>query len=117
VVANTNKRRELSESKYNERVSECSSALQSLRQARPMIDLSSMNEDEFDQYSHLIGDETIRKRARHVISENNRVNKAVEALLNNDLKTFGLLMNQSHISLKEDYEVTGFELDTIVSEA
>ena len=82
-----------------------------------MIDLSSMDMDEFNQYSSLIEDETIRKRAHHVISENDRVILAVEALLSGEMVTFGKLMNQSHISLKEDYEVTGFELDTIVNEA
>jgi len=117
VIANTNKRRELADSKYNERVKECTDALNSLSQAKPMVDLSAMSMDEFNQYSYLIQDETIRKRARHVISENNRVLLAVEALINQDLYTFGQLMNKSHLSLKEDYEVTGFELDTIVNEA
>lgn len=117
VIANTNKRRELADSKYNERVAECAVALESLRQARPMIDLSSMNMAEFKKHSHLIADETIRKRAQHVISENNRVIEAIAALIIEDLVTFGKLMNQSHQSLKEDYEVTGFELDTIVNEA
>ena len=117
VIANTNKRRELADSKYNERVAECALALENLRLAKPMVDLSSMNMDEFKKHSHLIADETIRKRAHHVISENNRVIEAVAALIGEDLVTFGKLMNQSHISLKEDYEVTGFELDTIVNEA
>jgi galactokinase len=117
VIANTNKRRELAGSRYNERVKECTAALECLRQAKPMIDLSAMNLEEFEAHSHLITDELIRKRARHVISENKRVVLAVDALLNGDLVTFGQLMNQSHVSLKEDYEVTGFELDTIVGEA
>jgi galactokinase len=82
-----------------------------------MIDLSAMNLNEFNKYSNLIADETIRKRAFHVISENSRVIDAIKALVDNDLETFGKLMNQSHISLKENYEVTGFELDTIVNEA
>ena len=117
VIANTNKRRELAGSKYNERVRECASALEILRKVKPMPDLSAMNMDEFNRHSYLIEDETIRKRAHHVISENNRVLLAVDALINNDLVTFGKLMNQSHLSLKDDYEVTGFELDTIVQEA
>ncbi len=117
VIANTNKRRELADSKYNERVAECSAALADLRKARPMIDLSDMNLREFIENQHLIPDETIRRRAHHVISENERVKKAVSALRFGDLVTFGQLMNQSHQSLKEDYEVTGFELDTIVSHA
>jgi len=117
VIANTNKRRELADSKYNERVAECAVALENLRQAKPMVDLSAMNMDEFQKHSHLIADKTIRKRAQHVISENNRVLEAIAALIGEDLVTFGKLMNQSHVSLKEDYEVTGFELDTIVNEA
>jgi len=117
VIANTNKRRELADSKYNERVAECAVALENLRSAKPMVDLSSMSIDEFNKHSHLIADETIRKRAQHVISENNRVIDAIAALIGQDLVTFGKLMNQSHVSLKEDYEVTGFELDTIVNEA
>lgn len=117
VIANTNKRRELADSKYNERVAECSKALESLRVAKPMIDLSDMDLEEFNLNSHLISDQVIRKRAKHVISENQRVKDAIEALNNEDLAAFGQLMNKSHISLKEDYEVTGFELDTIVSEA
>jgi galactokinase len=74
-----------------------------------------MSLDEFDRNQHLVTDATIRRRARHVISENERVLDAVKALKSGDLSTFGKLMNQSHRSLKEDYEVTGFELDTIVS--
>lgn len=117
VIANTNKRRELADSKYNERVKECSVALDILRLAKPMIDLSAMNLAEFNENAYLIADETIRKRAHHVISENFRVIQAIDALLNHDLVKFGKLMNQSHLSLKNNYEVTGFELDTIVSEA
>jgi len=117
VIANTNKRRELADSKYNERVAECTSALESLRNAKEMIDLSDMSLDEFNVNSYLITDPVIRKRAKHVISENQRVLEAIEALNNSDLILFGQLMNQSHVSLKEDYEVTGFELDTIVNEA
>jgi len=117
VIANTNKRRELADSKYNERVAECAVALEILRKVKPMVDLSAMNMDEFKKHSHLIADETIRKRAQHVISENNRVIEAIDALIGEDIVTFGKLMKLSHESLKEDYEVTGFELDTIVNEA
>ena len=117
VIANTNKRRELADSKYNERVQECAAALETLRKVKPMVDLSAMNLTEFNQFSNLIADATIRKRALHVISENSRVIEAIKALVDRDLETFGKLMNKSHISLKENYEVTGFELDTIVNEA
>lgn len=117
VIANTNKRRELADSKYNKRVAECASALASLRSVRNMIDLSDIEMDEFERHNYLITDPTIRKRALHVISENERVKKAIAALNNKDLVQFGQLMNQSHISLRDNYEVTGFELDTIVNEA
>ena len=117
VVSNTNKRRELADSKYNERVKECATALEIMRQLRPLIDLSDLSAEEFAKNEHLIVDETIRKRARHVILENDRVLKAVAALKSGDLVTLGKLMNASHESLRVDYEVTGKELDSIVSEA
>jgi galactokinase len=117
IIANSNKRRELAGSKYNERVAECTEALKILSQYRPLIDLSDMELDEFLTLQEKISSETIRKRAHHVISENYRVLQAVNALKSGDLTTFGSLMNKSHASLKHDYEVTGFELDTLVEEA
>jgi galactokinase len=117
VIANTNKRRELADSKYNERVRECSQALEYLRKVKPVSDLSSVNLSDYTENSYIIPDPVIRKRALHVISENDRVLKAIDALINQHPGRFGQLMNQSHISLKENYEVTGFELDTIVEEA
>ncbi|MCD4770167.1 MAG: galactokinase, partial [Bacteroidales bacterium] len=79
--------------------------------------LSEINIDRIDIIDNLISDDTIKRRAHHVISENDRVVKAVNLLKNNDLIGFGRLMNESHDSLKNDYEVTGFELDTLVYEA
>jgi galactokinase len=117
VIANTNKRRELADSKYNERVRECNQALEYLRKVKPVSDLSSVNLSDYTENSYIIPDPVIRKRALHVISENDRVLKAIDALINQHPGRFGQLMNQSHISLKENYEVTGFELDTIVEEA
>lgn len=117
VIMNTNKRRELADSKYNERVKECNTALENLRQARPLIDLSDTDLQGFLQDIDLITDRTVRKRAQHVISENRRVVDAVKAMKEGDLKTLGMLMNASHESLKADYEVTGKELDIITSEA
>jgi galactokinase len=114
VIANTNKRRELADSKYNERVSECGQALDILRQVRPLTDLSEMVPEEFLACDPLFPDPVIRRRAWHVISENDRVKKAVASLKSGNLKNVGILMNQSHQSLQENYEVTGFELDTIV---
>ena len=76
-----------------------------------------MSADEFKKYSHLIDDEIVRKRVEHVIYEDDRVLKAVDCLQKGDVKTFGELMNQSHNSLRDLYEVTCFELDTMVDEA
>ncbi len=117
VIANTNKRRGLADSKYNERRSQCESAVEALRKEKDIRHLSDLNMDEFNALSHLITDETERRRARHVISENTRTLSAIEALNQGDLESFGLLMNQSHDSLRDDYEVTGKELDTLVEEA
>lgn len=117
VIMNTNKRRELADSKYNERVAECTQALEFLRKAKPMIDLSDITMEEFNKIGDIITDPVIYRRARHVISENNRVQLAVSALKRGDLPTLGQLMNDSHESLRHDYQVTGAELDTIVNAA
>ena len=117
VIGNTNKRRGLNDSKYNERRAECESALKSLKASVPINSLCELTTDSFKKMRNKIGDATLVARARHVISENERCAKAVIALGNEDLYTFGGLMNQSHLSLKLDYEVTGTELDTLVEEA
>jgi galactokinase len=117
VVLNTNKRRQLNESKYNERRGECERALVFLAEASPIKQLTDLTPCAFDEISHRIPDETLLKRARHVVYENHRVKQAVTALEAGDIETLGILLNQSHESLRDDYEVTGFELDTIVAEA
>ncbi len=117
VIANTNKRRGLADSKYNERRAQCESAVEALRTGKNIRHLSDLTLDEFNNLSHLITDEVERKRARHVITENNRTLTAIEALNRGDVESFGQLMNQSHDSLRDDYEVTGKELDTLVEEA
>jgi galactokinase len=117
VIANTNKRRGLADSKYNERRAQCESAAEAIRRERPIPHLSQLNLEEFKQLAHLIEDEVERKRAHHVISENNRTLTAIEALKHGEIATFGALMNQSHDSLRENYEVTGKELDCLVDEA
>ena len=116
VIANTNKKRGLADSKYNERRSECDEAVATMSTVRKINFLCELTEEEFEKYSHLIQNETVRRRARHAVYENQRVVKAIDALKSGDLKTFGLLMNASHQSLKEDYEVTGIELDTLAEE-
>ena len=117
VIANTNKRRGLADSKYNERRSQCESAVEAIRSEKKIRHLSDLNLDEFSSLSHLISDDTEKRRARHVITENTRTLNAIEALNQGDLESFGQLMNQSHDSLRDDYEVTGKELDTLVEEA
>jgi len=117
VIANTNKRRGLADSKYNERRAQCEAAVEALRRGKSIRHLSDLTMEEFEKHAHLIPDEVVLKRARHVISENSRTLAAVDALNKNDISTFGELMYQSHHSLRDDYEVTGRELDTLVEEA
>jgi galactokinase len=117
VIANTNKRRGLADSKYNERRAQCESAVEALRTEKNIRHLSDLNLDEFNDLSHLITNEVERKRARHVITENKRTLSAIDALNQGDVESFGRLMNESHDSLRDDYEVTGKELDTLVEEA
>lgn len=115
IISNTNKRRGLADSKYNERRSECEEALSELKEKLNINSLGELTIEEFENNKNLIKDEIRIKRAKHAVYENVRTLKAKEALENNDLKTFGELMNQSHISLRDDYEVTGKELDTLVN--
>jgi len=116
IISNTNKRRGLTDSKYNERRSECDQAVKLLQSYKPIRNLSELNISEINFLDKYIRDPVVRKRARHVISENGRVVEAVKVLKENNIIRFGELMNQSHDSLKEDYEVTGTELDTLVYE-
>ena len=117
VIACSNKRRGLGDSKYNERRSECEEALAELQKVIDINSLGELDEKEFERYRYAIKDVTRLKRARHAVSENQRAIKAVEVLEKNDLEAFGKLMNESHVSLRDDYEVTGIELDTLVEEA
>lgn len=114
IIANTNKRRGLADSKYNERRNECETALKELKTKLDITSLGELSEDKFENNKYLIKDDTRVKRARHAVYENQRTLKAVKALQNKDIYKFGKLMNDSHISLKNDYEVTGIELDTLV---
>ncbi|MCX6257298.1 MAG: galactokinase [Bacteroidia bacterium] len=117
IIANTNKPRELISSAYNQRVIECNEAVSAICNHRKINNLSELNFNEFEKLSTLIKNEISKKRARHVITENQRVKNAVKCIESNDLLTLGKLMTESHISLKTDYEVTGFELDTLVEES
>ena len=114
VIANTNKRRGLADSKYNERRRECETALKDLQTVLHINSLCELNEEQFEKNRHLIKDEICAKRAKHAIYENQRTLKAVKALENSNIELFGKLMNASHVSLRDDYEVTGIELDTLV---
>lgn len=114
IIANTNKRRGLADSKYNERRCECEVALNELKIELDIKTLGDLTEEEFEKSKHLIKDDVRIKRAKHAVYENQRTLKAVKALKENDIETFGKLMNESHISLRDDYEVTGKELDTLV---
>lgn len=117
VLMNTNKRRALNESKYNERRSECDKALDIIIKEKNISNLCELSKKDFQQYETLLKDEVLRRRVKHVVFENIRVKKAFEALNNGNLREFGNLLIESHNSLKELYEVTGKELDTIVYEA
>lgn len=114
VIGNTNKRRGLNDSKYNERRSECETALAELQKVKPINSLGELSNEDFDKIKDSISNEVNMRRARHAVRENQRTMEAVQALENNDTERFGKLMNDSHISLRDDYEVTGRELDTLV---
>lgn len=117
VIACSNKKRGLGDSKYNERREECETALAEIQTVIGINSLGDLTEEQFELYKSAIKDEVRVKRAKHAVYENQRTMKAVEALKNNDVALFGKLMNESHLSLQYDYEVTGIELDTLVEEA
>lgn len=117
IIANTNKRRGLTDSKYNERRAECEKAVEYISKKVPISHLSQLSINDLHLLDELIPDKTVRKRARHVITENNRVLQAVKVLSIGEIHQFGNLMNESHDSLKDDYEVTGKELDALAYEA
>lgn len=117
VISCSNKKRGLGDSKYNERRSECETALAELQKAVDIRTLGDLDEEQFEANKGAIKDEVRVRRARHAVYENQRTIKAVAALKANDIEQFGRLMNASHVSLRDDYEVTGIELDTLVEEA
>lgn len=118
VITNTNKKRSLITSKYNERCEECAKAVEAFRTVMPEVTaLAQISPGEFEENKAVIKDEVVRRRAEHVIYEHNRVKESVEVLSQGDIEKFGVLMNASHDSLRDLYEVTGEELDTLVSAA
>lgn len=114
VIMNTKKKRGLADSKYNERRAECEEAVEMIKKHKAIENLCQADIVDVVNY---INNDINRKRAKHVVTENNRVKNAVEALREGNINKFGRLLTESHISLRDDYEVTGKELDAIVDEA
>ena len=117
VISNTHSPHKLDSGAYNQRVAECKLAVEQLNRVRPIKYLAELTEAEFEKVQDAITDTVAHKRARHVVGEVQRTTDAVKALKAGDIKLFGQLMNASHVSLRDDYEVTGPELDTMVEEA
>lgn len=117
VIACSNKKRGLGDSKYNERRSECETALAEIQKVKEVASLGALTIEEFEAVKDAIQDPVRQRRAKHAVYENQRTIQAVEALKNNEIDKFGQLMNESHVSLRDDYEVTGIELDTLAEEA
>jgi galactokinase len=117
LISNTHSPHKLDSGAYNQRVSECKKAVEQLNTVRPLKYLAELTEAEFKSIESAITDPVAHKRARHVVGEVQRTSDAVKALKANDLVLFGKLMNASHVSLRDDYEVTGPELDCMAEEA
>ena len=120
VICNSKKKRGLVDSAYNQRRQECEEALHILQKLVPIQHLCQLNTAQFEDLSSKVSDQfsdTVLRRARHTISENERVKEAVHALRNHNMSLFGQLMNASHTSLRDDYEVSCPELDFLVEQA
>ena len=116
VIANTNKKRGLVDSAYNQRRSECQQALEIIREHLPVDCLCQLTMEQFDAVAHYLAGDVL-KRARHAVRENENVREAVTALKTGDMARFGQLMNASHATLRDDYEVTCPELDFLAEQA
>lgn len=117
VIACSNKKRGLVDSKYNERRSQSEAALKELQKVVDIETLGDLDEETFEKHQDAIADTVCRKRAKHAVSENQRTIQAVEALKKNDIELFGKLMSESHVSLRDDYETSCDETDLLVAEA
>ena len=118
VIANTHSPHHLDSGAYNDRVAQCQLALQQLRKVKPELkNLAELTVAEFEKIENAITDPVAHKRARHVVGEVQRTSDAVKALKAGDIQKFGKLMNASHVSLRDDYDVTGLQLDTMAEEA
>lgn len=114
VITNSKVKHSLVDGKYNERRQECAKALEQLQTVVDIKSLGDLTDEEFEKYKSAITDPEVLKRAKHAVAENQRTIKAVKALADNDVVTFGQLMNQSHISLRDDYKVSCEEVDVLV---
>ena len=117
VVLKTNKPRKLIESKYNERVNECNKALSILKEKYNISNLCELKSKDLNEIKYLLDDKLLYKRVRHVVTENERVHDFSYAMNKGDINLMGTILNASHESLKNDYEVTGEHLDTIYESA
>ncbi len=117
IIANTNKTYPTTNTVYNERYRECQQALEVMQTKIKVDNLCAISPIDFENHKDLIKDGILARRAWHVIYENQRTFYAVEFMKTYDLKAFGQLLNQSQMSLKRDFEITGFELDTIIETA
>jgi galactokinase len=117
VVTNTNKKHKLTDSQYNARRSACEEALKELQTVCDIKGLGDLSIEEFEAHKDAIKDDDRRIKAKHAVYENQRTLQAVEALKAGNIEKFGKLMNESHVSLRDDYDVTGVELDTLAEEA
>ena len=117
VVSNTHSPHHLDSGAYNDRVRQCQLAVQQISAVRPIKNLAELSQADFEQVEHAITDEVAHRRARHVVGEVQRTKDAVEALQQGNIELFGKLMTQSHISLRDDYEVTGLQLDSLAEAA
>lgn len=117
IVTNSNVKHSLVNSGYNTRRKESEQALADLQKVVKIKSLGDLTEEEFEANKGVISDEVCAKRAKHAVYENQRTIRAVEALKENNLKLFGELMNASHVSLRDDYEVSCDEIDVLVEEA
>lgn len=116
ILTNCNKPHKLVESKYNERRGEVEEALSRLQTVLPVSCLAEVTPSDLERHKDLVSP-TVYRRARHVVTECERVSASVSALKRGDLRAFGKLLNASHVSLRDDYEVTGRELDVLAEAA
>jgi galactokinase len=114
VITNSKVKHSLVDSAYNDRRNESSQALKDLQTVCGIQTLGELTDEEFEKYGSAIKDEVNYRRAKHAVAENQRTIKAVDALNKNDIETFGKLMNASHVSLRDDYEVSCEEVDFLV---